>query len=1639
MTDWLRGGSFGGPGFGPFKTGGGDFSKYDLGGMQSEQAQLDKYAASVAWNNGMLSDEGYVHALAVYLGTTEKGSRERIAATDELADVRYTIGRNTRVRTITNDSVGTGARISGWNDLISFDRAHLSTMTQDNQQWAELSSRIAQEQGHLRKEGWAALVARYNNGHVTTQRMLSAARRLAAQSAGGPDHADWAKQVTDFVQRGLGEQQATLEYAYKNAKPGAAAAAGKAVLSFLDGRLGTMDQTGPAYITLARYRDQWAQKLHTNEVTARDSAMDQSYQLGHVTDDAYLAYYQKRATTAPSGSDEQRSMRAKLLSVAFSTSENRARGVFTKTGDPSQLIDVYLGAQAGMTRGSAAWTNLNAQIASLQADAYKTFSLLAPAGALGAGYSPGGHLIGPGNFGAPVGANGFASQFDGSSFGSGNCMYAAAAMLAWSAGVTGQSGGSMRWYSGDTGSGGMLSDVGHAFGQIGLGLDQQAGLSVDAFRRKLLNGQGALVVGIYGNLSGAYRLSDFSGGHGVYVDSAKKGADGRWYYYVMDPIGRSAAAGARWWSEDALKAFGWSGQTNPFSGTRSFGNVAFAVGRGRSRTVNHGAVPFQAFDTDANGRSTVGQGGGTNRTEAGYRPPGWGQKPSAGVTGTPATGKKTEAAAVTAASGPSSKGVALAEFMGALSRVGGKGTMLALLLDPQTPAAEDAFRAKAAAALAAGGGDPRLSAIAFFLGQPANPDTATWTDNQRFYANGVGSQYGSPTVPKGGIGVIDPKAPVKAEPAPPPAEAGTPGVSPAAASAGQAAGTEAQPPMAAPSTAGEAIATRFLAGIGAKDTPDNRRAVIAMLEAQFGNTPMPLNPFGLKTTGPNDLPGQTGLRDGWAVFANPGAGVDAAAADMVRNPRYALLLGAFRRGDPKAIADQLPTSGWDDAAFAGNRFAHAYNKPEVLGSGTPLFPEVSQLNTPSSMADLSTQEPSIEMLVNGDPTDPVWKVWYDGNRDAILDAEKRGHSSWTFTRPDGTPVSLPFDRGLAVDIADSNYQHATVLSGLARQAGNIDASETYLTDAAKLLTGVTMQTAGDVLGNMDQLAQDRMAKGDAYGAALIYNGEMDFLYIQVAGAYAPGSTIAGRTRQLVRAEDLTSAMNPNIDLDQITRWTDARSDPTSAAGALLGLMEPDAKGVAGFTADGSVNPNRAYWTQVRNGSTGRMEMLLVSDRQNPDAFVPEPVVDPATGSPTGETVPKYRNPDHGLIPVVLSTGGVAYQPIVRTDTEIAVYANQPVSPAKTVGPVAGGRGGVPVGTGAVMPSGGPGPLEMRPSTQVVGLRTFQTADPADDGPNQRTLTWYSVDGKVWVGVPAGEAPVLVSNVKGVFTQDAATHEMLLDGKPVKPADYAGMFTFYGLQDGADPYGKAGVGSPGRRHPVRIGDARGGVDAALQPWERAYQGGDQWTKLDQNAWQALFPPAGTALTQRASGGPAGRRAIEPGAPIPPRTFAAQVQGALDQTSPNGGMGRRPNQGASLGPAMPASPSADPGVPWGSLFDAIPSQRAWSTFVSSSVNASSAVASAAASAGAARVALAKAEATRRAAVERLAATSARVVVAGAVDANYLHGPRRTPTPAIVTGTGGSGSTTSATLPTGAGKAEVPNSAAGKVEVRGSIVAS
>lgn len=168
------------------------------------------------------------------------------------------------------------------------------------------------------------------------------------------------------------------------------------------------------------------------------------------------------------------------------------------------------------------------------------------------------------------------SQMDGTEFASINCSMASAAMLAYVMGVSGLSGGDLRYLSGDTSGGLDLSQVQQVLKKVGVkGLDNTLNSPIDfaAFKARMLQGSPAIVSGIYGNVPSNLRVSPkLWGTHQMMVAQydAKKDA-----FLVYDPAvskNQHPNYNGEWWPASAIKNFGWGPSLNGYT---KFGQVLF--------------------------------------------------------------------------------------------------------------------------------------------------------------------------------------------------------------------------------------------------------------------------------------------------------------------------------------------------------------------------------------------------------------------------------------------------------------------------------------------------------------------------------------------------------------------------------------------------------------------------------------------------------------------------------------------------------------------------------------------------------------------------------------------------------------------------------------------------------------------------------------------------------------------------------------------------------------------------------------------------------------------------------------------------------------------------------------------------------
>ena len=1396
----------------PFGSQTGGLGQYEISGAANEEASLDKYAATVAWNQGRITDGAYIHALEKYAGTTEKGTREYISAQSDIADAKYTISRNSVINDL-NMATGTARRISLWQDLISVDRQHLATMgAQDNEQRRELLARIDSEQGSVRKESWGAIVRRYNGRGVSIDRMLATAKRLAHESTGSQDHQDWLDQVQTWTDNRDTDTLNKLKADWA-AHP---ATGGGAVLDFLDRQLATVARGTPKYDSLLAERQKTAESIRTTKITLADNAIDTAHSLDQVSDKAYLDYYAKRLKDAKPGSTEEQGLKVKVYDLTFQVSESAAKTWLQSTGDNSKLLGVYHSALMGMDKGTAAYINMQQQINDIQSGAWGSISILSKTGPTGTGIFNGGTGYFSGGTPPPTqgtGAGGFASQFDGSPFASDNCGFTSAAMLAWAAGVKGLSGGDMRWYSGDTSGMSLTTSMATAMQHVGLGLEIDSGYGLADFRRRVANGEAAIVNGLYGNLSGAQRLSSFSGAHSVTVTDARK-SGGQWWYYVMDPIGRSAGAGARWWPEDAMRAFAWSGATNPLTGNKLDGVVMFA--RKDGKVIHRGAlasrtVPFQAFDTDAHGRSTVGKGGGKDRAEAGYMPPDFASRARGGKPG-----KGVDSVDVNS-------------FLGAVSKVISSHPDLM----PQSPEEEAKWYSRAEKLLKRYDGNVMLAGAQWFNVSHTPTDTSQWTKNQRTYANAIAKQFGLAEIPAGSTTVLDPsKPPAKAPPAAPPAAA--PVIPLGGSRNPEAPADTTKPPAKALDTSNLGgysqesidIATATLKEAGvATPSPDQVRSVITVMQTlNPGGKVDAANPFNLHTDNPAQYPGQTGIaKDGSPEFSDAAdiRAANIAAFVSILSPE---VIAGLKSNDPKQFYTALATSGLSTDLSSAN-LIHANNSNPGT---TQIFGLDNGLQTPSSFADEVKTHPALATMFSIDVTDPVQVAKRKENTDSIAASIKAGADHWTFHDVAGSTVSLPFQPYMGVEWATNTLQLGQEASAIKQAGGDgsgsidtMDQTIADLGDPGKL----SVDSLGAVRDYMTKQAVNALylPQGAAVASRILgdlYNGVIPAAlgsYQTVTNPNAAGGP-GGEARSSLLVGDPSKATNPifagHADLQSSVSkmYEDAATDPV--AGSILWLLNN-----GGFDANQNMVPDSGFVTFTPD-KAGTFQVSILTAGNSPDLFVKVKKKDPTTG--TSVDVPAYTVPQDGKalwVPVEVPGGGRFMQQAQSAPAALTIYAKQPVSTSRAVS-VAGLPG-----------QQNTGPLEANPIAATAdGVLRITYPDP-NDVDHKRFLTAWTIgnpkaDGSTrWV-ITDGQMPALIYNGTGTVVNDPAKG-LTIDGNAVTPDQWAD-FGFYG--DGGNiAKGVGGVGAPGKEYTFRDVGPGMPLDGALTLNDRHGLGGDYFPK------------------------------------------------------------------------------------------------------------------------------------------------------------------------------------------------------------------
>jgi hypothetical protein len=1462
VVDSLRSGGFGSPFLGYGNRQGG-FSQYRIGNDSGEDlAYLDKLAAQTAWQNGQISDGAYLSALREYVNATDKGSSSRISAENQLRDAEYNIGRNELVLRI-NAASTPSSRIAALTRLIGYERRWRATMTSDNEQAREMNDSIRGLQQQVRSTRWGEMVRKYNNDQLSDARMQAYARQMAQQASGQPDEQTYRDYVTDFGNRILDDK---INDAIERWNKTFAAGDAKNVESLYANRMARMNKQSPAYEAqqeaLERFREAVVQQRRTKEYEITRS----QYEAGVIGDYDWLDFLRTRVTQEKPGSVERIRARDAFIATSFDLADRSLnQQVQEGTRSVTDLIDFYQSSLATMDHDSSRAKELLAKVAELRATGLEQLDISSSAGASRSGIPAGsGHYVSPGL--APDG-DGYISQHDGSDFAKTNCGMAASAMLAWdvSGGKVKVSGGDMRYYSGDQSGGTWTDGMVRAMAAVGLGAREFHGLSFSTFRNRIQNGKPAVLTGSNSMLPAALR-NGYDGEHAIFVARVQTTKDGKVWYWVMDPNARSAAQGGRWWPESALHAFGWEGAYR--------GSAVFAGKSGNATVSNTRELPpFQAFDTDYNGNSTLGRGGGASRAEAGARQD-WSK------------GKKTwklERAAGGAA--------AVEDFLSAVSAIEGNLSpeQVAELEDegPEVGGSDIERTQRAARILARNGNDPRLAAVEWFTGRSPELDAGEWSKTDRWYANGVARKLDLEKITP--ETVLSPDAP-KTAPG---------GKAPEELDATDDIITGLDPDL-------ETVARGLLKRLGVPPSQSNIQSVGAWIAAESGDKVEGHNPLRLLTPGEEDLDGQYGkTEDGMALFDSLEAGLDATAALIPQE-----IVAALRGNDPEAFVRALEQTEWSPDPLYSSHVARTYN---TLPGDTPIIVRTGPrpFTAPTSLSVLARTHPELEELLDVDPADPVQMAWFTENMERAREAALRGDETFMFTPPGTNVVSgaiaVPISPQAAKDILRVNYDYAIM-------AAPVDPSRhQVITEAAEAYT----QMSGEIDMEMarsyfDESRRDRdvaMLQGD-YTTAFNIELQMTRFVNATLGQGPDETPDIARAPEWMGDDDrayLTGVIDSLVPQSSDPNAPEALATSGSPLMAMYregklhverqptmsfaGTMVP-----GGYAAAVTLDPGEAFLTVDPKGN-----VAMHTRANDPEMFaeVTEVLPDGTLAPP----IPRYQSMKHSGMVRVTVNGMTSYQPLGQVTLPfIELYDYEDTGRTRDINRqndqqrsdlgnitnpdhlgnlldllgqgaslMGGSMSGAPTTTDEpVQRTAAPVRQEER-LLQPVGVLTPGEANHPTiyqlemyDHPSGETVTWISLDQVTWIGWMGDRlgkgAPGFVAQNGATWQRDPANPSaapvLTVAGAAYDPNTHGSIGQYlvpYGLGNTPPPAGQRGVGAPNGDYYVRqvaidVQDGSVGLaetDLSLTPIERWKGGGiatyseaaRQQQAMDPVAWEA----------------------------------------------------------------------------------------------------------------------------------------------------------------------------------------------------------
>ncbi len=403
----VRSGSYTNSGLGgltldPYGGNSGGLGRYSFGDTMASIDAAERYAVSVGWQNGTVTDEDYLKSLHRAIELAPPGSRELTSAKDAYDDAVYTIGRNKIVRRI-NNAATDDARITEYRALIAYDQDKLRGMVGDNEQTRELRDRINGSQADIRATRWAQRTRSYNENRASNQSMLDFAKQAAREAQGAPDQQTWEDRVFEFSERMKDEHLEEIKQDYDMDRVG-----GGTVLAFVDRRLGEMSKQSPRYGDLSRWREDFAKAFHADAAAEKYAEKYSDYQEGKLSDSQWLRYLNERINDAPRGSEERRSYQHDLVMETFRVAEGRlVYDIQVNNAPVKGLINFYQNSLKTMDNGSARAMDLRQKIQRLKIDGINSIDLGGPSA--DPDHTAPGHTVGGGHNTYPGGGTGSSS------------------------------------------------------------------------------------------------------------------------------------------------------------------------------------------------------------------------------------------------------------------------------------------------------------------------------------------------------------------------------------------------------------------------------------------------------------------------------------------------------------------------------------------------------------------------------------------------------------------------------------------------------------------------------------------------------------------------------------------------------------------------------------------------------------------------------------------------------------------------------------------------------------------------------------------------------------------------------------------------------------------------------------------------------------------------------------------------------------------------------------------------------------------------------------------------------------------------------------------------------------------------------